>query len=246
MTPRHPGELAVIAGALLLLTISPVQAAFRTDNLERGKTVTARADQGLIFGTLRVLDEAGRTSFPSDAIFPRVPGLRLFGLWPKGKRSFSLKGLAINPDGTFGAWVPGGDYALVATWPDEDGDLETAVVALLRVPGDGRVFYTGELVVETQATGVFWKQFPSAYEIANVTAILGAAEIARQKLEKRAGSLPGPVWTLPWCTEGVPPDADPGNARSLARLDAGCGSTLTAPDEADHSALTEQAEPTDE
>lgn len=222
---RNPWLCALLVG--LLLAGDAAQAAFNVDNLKRGNTVPPRPEQALIFGTVKVLDEAGRTSFPSDALFPRLPGLRLYGLERGGKRTFAREGLVINPDGTYAAWVPRGDYALTATWPDEDNDLQVAIIALIRAPGEGRVFYAGELVVETAATGIVFKHLPSPYEVRDVTVVEGSAEAARRTLERRSGPLPGPTWILLWCTQGVPSGADPGNAGSLGRLDAGCGSTVT-------------------
>lgn len=229
--PRRELHQDSLAGllAVLLLAGCVGQPVFRTDNLNPGTAVSPRPGQSLIFGSLKALDEAGHTRFPSDAIFPPLPSLRLYGLSATGSRTLSLQGLAIHSDGTFAAWLPAGDYALFATWPDAEGDLDLMEIAVIRLPADGGVYYTGELVLETRSTGVFWKNLPSAFEVTHVTSTLGAAEVTQAKVERRSGTLPGPARELLWCTEGVPPGIDPGNARNLARLDEGCGSTVTAP-----------------
>jgi hypothetical protein len=218
-------------------------ATFEVDAPVPGQPIAPRAGQSLVFGTLRVVDEAGEIHFPRPAV-PAVAGLleprsaqphlSLLGLLPGGGRSLEWQGWSVEADGSYAIWVPAGDYALLAIHPGEDDSLAAGpelypfsvdVAGLLRVPGDGGAVYTGELTLVVRFRSFEFKDGAQLYDVVDTDAVAASPSGARQVLERRYGPLRAPPATRPWCTRDLPGLRDERNARSLGLLDAGCGSS---------------------
>jgi len=216
---------------------------FKVEVPAAGEAIVPRAGHSLVFGTVRLVDEAGEVRFPRPAgpaavelLLPQSPrpSLSLLGLHRSGTRSLQWQGWHVEADGSYAIWVPAGDYALLAIHPGEQeslgGDTQlyptnVDIAGLLRVPGDGGAIYAGELTLVLRFRPLHWKDGSQLYDVVDANAAAAPLPEAQRTLEQRYGPLQAPLVQRLWCTRELPGLRDESNARSLGLLDQGCGSS---------------------
>jgi hypothetical protein len=224
-----PIQLAIALRLLAMLSFLSLTACFSIESPSRGQPIEARAGQGLIFGRIRVMGFAGEVYFPENpgtsdplSLQPPTPHLQLMRLGPSGGRRLAVSGLTLNDsDGSFAAWVPAGDYALLAFSPEHHNEANVNEIALLRVPADAVAVYTGDLVITVAVRSLEWKNLSKIYDLRGADVVEGPLLDEQRALEQRYGPLPRPPAVSLWCT-GELWLQDPGNAHSRALLDRGC------------------------
>lgn len=206
----------------VMLALATLWSCVAVSYQPRREHITPREGKTLVFGRLRFF-------YDGNEFFPWKPRLLEFPtgterhLWllRLGARAVSAE-LHPDSDGSLAIWLASGDYALVgSTEPLASGSTAYEVVALLRVPAGPVAAYVGELILKTESHEG-WYASHSEFGAKSVT--VGSVDTAREALEQRLGTLPGPPVVSPWCAgDHLPGFHDPHlMARGQQLLDRGC------------------------
>lgn len=208
-----------------MLVLVALASCVTVEYPDRGLRITPRAGHALVFGRVQFFDEAGREYFPWS-LNPLAPQLHLWLLRLDPRRVSPELNFA--SDGTFGAWIEAGDYALVGSRRPVGGSMQEMqdkfVVALLRVPADAVAVYAGDLVLTAHVSAFVIAELEPDYAIVGSHVSADDLRSAQERLERQFGVLPEAPAVSTWCAgKEVPGFDDPDlitHGRSL--LEAGC------------------------
>lgn len=224
-----PWTLATPLRLVAMLCLASLAGCFTVESPDRGQPLEPRAGQSLIFGRVEIVGLGGEEYFPESRrasglwslVTPR-PHLNLMKLGPRGGRGMATSELAVRPDGSFAAWVPVGDYALLAISPSDGHEATVDEIALLRVPTGELAVYTGDLIITVEISILESMDLSELYYVRGANVDEGSLPDAQNSLEQRHGPLSRQPAVSLWCTNDLPGLIDQYNARSRKLLDRGC------------------------
>ena len=228
---RRPSSGAPVCRKILLrvlgvLCIASLAACFSVEFQQPGQPIEPHAGMALLVGQIQVFDEAGHRSTVQSRLYS---SMCLMHLGISGTRSVE-PGLQPDADGSFALWVPPGDYALIAPVPsygtDENSNMYTEELALLRVPTGELVVYTGNLVITAKmvvSEGMFSRG--TYFNLTPARVVADPLEMVQKSLEQKYGPLSRSPVAAPWCIGHSPGIVDPLNAGARAVLDSNCGNS---------------------